>query len=526
MRVSTRLANRVEALINEGTMRLFAAAKLLTATLLLCLTVDVSAATANRVSVGTAPSKRPNILFAIADDWGWPHAGAYGDPVVKTPAFDRLAREGLLFRHAYVSSPSCTPSRGAILTGQWHWRLGPAANLWSVFPDRLMTYPEQLAQAGYAVGCTGKAWGPGRTETRGRAVAGPRFKDFQAFLEKRSADQPFCFWLGTGDPHRPYRLGSGKASGMELEKIKLPACFPDHPEVRGDVADYYFEVQRFDRLVAAALKMLEERGELDNTLVLMTGDHGMPFPRCKSNLYDSGTRVPLAVRWPKGIPGGRVSDDFVSLTDLAPTYLELAGIAVPGDVTGRSLVPLLAGREPNAAAPRRASILFGKERHVVAQQAPDQGGYPCRAIRTYDFLLIRNFEPDRWPAGTPLYARATIPGAWLADCDNGPTKSILFTHRETDALHQRLYDLSFAKRPEIELYDLRKDPHQLVNVATDERYAQTKARLTAQLTAELRRTGDPRVVGGGEKFDRYPYLGGAPKVPPSLKLKTPDKRTR
>ena len=462
-------------------------------------------------------AERPNILFAIADDWGWPHAGAYGDPVVKTPTFDRMAREGLLFHHAYVSSPSCTPSRGAILTGQWHWRLGPAANLWSVFPDRLQTYPELLAQAGYAVGCTGKAWGPGRTATKKRAIAGTRYKNFQTFLQERPTNQPFCFWLGTGDPHRPYRLGSGKASGMDLAKIKLPACFPDHPEVRGDVADYYFEVQRFDQLVGSAMKLLEDLGELDNTLVLMTGDHGMPFPRCKSNLYDTGTRVPLAIRWPQGIPAARIVEDFVSLTDLAPTYLELAGLKVPDDMTGLSLARLLQQKPKTAAKPLRPSILFGKERHVVAQQAPDKGGYPCRAIRTRDFLLIRNFQPDRWPAGTPFYQQATIRGAWLADCDNGPTKTILVTQRELAAQHQRLYDLSFAKRPAIELYDLQKDPHQLVNVAGAAGYTEVQTRLTRQLMEQLERSGDPRAKGGGQDFDEYPYLGGAPKIPAALK---------
>ena len=206
---------------------------------------------------GRADAARPNILFAIADDWGWPHAGAYGDPVVKTPVFDRLAREGVLFHHAYVSSPSCTPSRGAILTGQWHWRLEGAGNLWSVFPDKFATYPELLGKAGYVTGTSGKAWGPGRTETPGRLLAGKPSKNFQEFLRQRPKGKPFCYWLGSSDPHRPYKRGSGAESGMDLSKIKLPGCFPDHPDVRSDVADYYWEVQRFDRLVGSALQALE-----------------------------------------------------------------------------------------------------------------------------------------------------------------------------------------------------------------------------------------------------------------------------
>lgn len=456
---------------------------------------------------------RPNILFAMADDWGYPHAGAYGDPVVQTPAFDRVAREGVLFNHAYISSPSCTPSRGAILTGQWHWRLEQAANLWSIFPDEFTTYPEILQDAGYFTGGTGKRWGPGRTETKGRHLAGKPYPNFRKFLNARPDGEPFCFWLGSSDPHRPYKRGSGKASGMDLDEIELPACFPDHPIVRGDVADYYVEVQRFDALVGRAVKALEEAGELDNTIVVITGDHGMPFPRGKSNLYDLGARVPLAIRWPEQGEPGRTIDDFVSLTDLGPTFLEAAGVDVPDEMTGRSLMPLLASDESGRIASGRNFVLTGKERHVPAQEAPNMGGYPCRAIRTHDFLYIRNFEPDRWPAGTPHYEQAAIPGAWLADCDNGPTKTYMVENRDKDATHRKLYDLAFAKRPAEELYDLNKDPGQLDNVADDPDYADAKKRLSKKLMQKLKATDDPRAFGKGEKFDEYPYLGGAPKHP-------------
>ena len=458
----------------------------------------------------TAAEKQPNVLFAIADDWGWPHAGVYGDPVVKTPTFDRIAREGLLCRHGYISSPSCTPSRGAILTGQWHWRLGGAGNLWSVFADRLATYPEILAKSGYQTGVSGKGWGPGRTQTKKRPIAGRRFRNFKQFLGQRNKGQPFCYWLGSSDPHRPYKRGSGKASGMDLSKIRLPACFPDHPTVRSDVADYYFEVQRFDRLVGRALDSLEKLGELDNTIVVMTGDHGMPFPRCKSNLYDSGSRVPLAIRWPAKINCGQITDAFVSLTDLAPTFLAAAGIPIPEDMTGKSLLNLFT--DPKDLKNRR-HILFGKERHVVAQQAPDTGGYPCRAIRTHGFLYIRNFRPDRWPAGTPDYENATLRGAWYADCDNGPTKTFIVANRDKDKLHRNFFELSFAKRPAEELFDLRKDPHQLTNVAAQAKYAEVKKKLSQRLMRELKETKDPRAVGKGDRFDKFKYLGGAPKHP-------------
>jgi N-sulfoglucosamine sulfohydrolase len=460
--------------------------------------------------------KPPNILFAIADDWGWPHAGVYGDPVVQTPAFDRLAREGILFEHAYISSPSCTPSRNAILTGQYHWRLGPGANLWSTLDPSTPVYPLLLEDAGYKVGRFRKSWGPGDLSNWERHPAGKDYNEggFSAFMKEREPDQPFCFWLGTSDPHRPYQRGTGAESGIDPNEIRLFDCFPDHEIVRNDVADYYYEVQRFDSLVAQAVQILEEYGELENTIIVMTGDHGMPFPRCKSNNYDSGARVPLAIRWGKGVKNpGRVLKDFISTTDLAPTFLELADAEIPEVMTGKSLVKLLESpREGMVDMENRSYVLHGKERHVPGQEE-DMGGYPCRAIRNHNFLYIRNFEPSRWPSGTPNYRKAAIPFCWLGDCDNGPTKTYMVENRYRDDLHSKLYDLSFGLRPAEELYDCDTDPEQLVNLAKDPNYAEVKGELSALLMEQLEITGDPRVVGGAELFDQVPYLGQGPTHP-------------
>jgi len=461
-----------------------------------------------------AGDPRPNVLVAIADDWGWPHAGAYDDPVVRTPSFDRVAREGVLFTNAYVSSPSCTPSRGALLSGQAFWRLEEGANLHSTLPAGIPVYPDILEEAGYFAGYTRKGWGPGRVEPGGRRrnPAGARFRDFEEFLEARPAGKPFCFWFGSIDPHREYREGSGKERGMKLEDIRLPACFPDAETVRSDVADYCFEVERFDREVGGLLARLEAAGELDRTIVVVTGDHGMPFPRCKGNLYDTGTRVPLAVRWPgRGKPGRRVAD-FVSLTDLAPTFLEAAGLDPPEAMTGRSLLSMLASDASGRIDPARDHVITGKERHVPCQDAPDSGGTPMRGIRTDRFLYIRNFRPDRWPAGTPDHERAYLERCWYGDIDNGPTKLYMFDHRD-DPKVRKLFDLAFGKRPEEELYDLEKDADQLRNVAGDPAYAGTRDELWRRLQAALRAGGDPRVRGEGDRFDAYPYHGGAPKWP-------------
>lgn len=461
-------------------------------------------------------SRPPNILFAIADDWGWPHAGVYGDPVVQTPAFDRLAREGVLFNHAYISSPSCTPSRNAILSGQYHWRLGPGANLWSTLDPSTPVYPLLLEDAGYKIGRFRKSWGPGDISNWERHPAGHDYTEggFAAFMAERDDAQPFCFFLGSSDPHRPYDRGSGERSGMDLEKIRLYECFPDDIRVRSDVADYYYEVQRFDTLVAGVLKILEDYGELENTIIVMTGDNGMPFPRCKSNNYDSGVRTPFAVRWGSGIKNpGRVLDDFISTTDLAPTFLELAGVEIPEVMTGKSFAGLLRSREEGFLdIENRSFVLHGKERHVPGQE-DHMGGYPVRAIRTHDYLYIRNFREERWPAGTPNYKEAAIPYCWLGDCDNGPTKSYMVENQDRDQHHRLLYQLAFGKRPAEELYDCRKDPEQLENLAYDPAFRELKEELSAQLMEQLLATGDPRATGGGDEFDRVPYLGMGPRHP-------------
>ena len=462
--------------------------------------------------------EQPNILFAIADDWGWPHAGAYGDPVVHTPAFDRLAGEGILFNHAYISSPSCTPSRNAILTGQYHWRLGPGANLWSTLDPATPVYPLLLEDAGYKIGRFRKSWGPGDISNWQRHPAGhdytrTGFAAFMAEREELDPDQPFCFWLGSSDPHRPYDPGSGIRSGMDPDRIRLYACFPDNEIVRSDVADYYYEVQRFDTLVASALNILEEYGELDNTIIVMTGDNGMPFPRCKANNYDSGVRAPLAIRWGSGIKHpGRVLDDFISTTDLAPTFLELAGVDIPEVMTGKSFAKLLKNKKEGQADRGRDYVLHGKERHVPGQEG-HMGGYPVRAIRTHEYLYIRNFKADRWPSGTPNYLEAAIPYCWLGDCDNGPTKSYMVENKEKDQEHMQLYELAFGKRPAEELYDCRRDPEQLHNLADDPAYTEIREKLSGQLMDQLLATGDPRATGGGDDFDTVTYLGYGPRHP-------------
>ncbi|KAA3606681.1 MAG: heparan N-sulfatase [Planctomycetota bacterium] len=463
--------------------------------------------------IGEEPAARSepapvNVLFCIADDWGWPHAGVYGETAVRTPVFDRIARQGVLFEHAYAAAPSCTPSRNAIFTGRWHWRLRQGANLWSSLDAEIPTWTERLQQAGWFVGKTGKAWGPGKLADGGRKgdPAGPRYPNLDAFLEAKPKGQPFCFWLGTSDPHRPFRKGAGRAAGIDPAAIRLPDFYPDDPVIREDLADYLFEVERFDRLVGQALRKLEETGELNRTLVVMTSDHGMPFPRAKGNLYDAGSRVPLAMQWGERIPSKQRFTDVVSLVDLAPTILAACGIPSLEDCDGISFLEGI--RFPDRNYQHRAFVLFGKERHTPCQEAPDLGGTPMRGIRTSRWLFIRNFRPDRWPAGTPNWQQAAWKQSWYGDCDNGPTKFFLIKYRNMPDVRP-FYELAFAKRPAEELYDLNRDPEQIVNLAAKEEYRQVLAELRRKLEAELIKTGDPRVTGDGvEIFESTPYYGG------------------
>lgn len=451
--------------------------------------------------------ERPNILICVADDWGWPHAGVYGDTTVKTPVFDRIGREGLLFDRAFASSPSCTPSRNAILAGQDFYRLGEGANLWSAFDIAYPNFIYRLKDAGYEIAHSRKAWGPGKFKLGGydEHPMGP-WKGPERFLKELDRSKPFVYWFGTPDPHRPFEPGQGVAGGIDPEAIEVPAFLPDDPAVRGDLADYYFAVQRWDREVGEMMDRLQAEGLLENTIVVITSDQGMPFPRAKGNLYDYGVRVPLAIYWPSGLKQSARVESFVSLIDLAPTLLEAAGVAVPESMTGRSLLPLLQG-EAKPKSPREF-VVFGRERHNTAQMPPSLAGYPSRAIRTDDWLLILNLEPDRWPAGVP--GGATLPSGhtWdqgrFLDVGTGPTKEVLM-ESFNDHENRHHWHLAFGKRPAVELYQVAEDPFQLHDLAEAPEHQERVDALKTKLIDYLKATGDPRFTEEEVIFDTTPY---------------------
>lgn len=513
--------------------------------------------------VSAEEAQRLNILFIFADDWGR-YASAYaavdGRPspndVIRTPNVDRVAREGALFRRAFVNAPSCTPCRSSLLSGRYFFNTGRGAILnGAVWDPAIPSFPLLLRDAGYHIGKSYKVWSPGtpgdapfggqqyayekagrlpndfseETEKMvqaGATVAEARQKildqvrgNFDAFLAARKPGQPWHYFFGPTTTHRKWIKGSGKSHwGIDPDALKgkLPKFMPDVPEIREDVADYLGECQAVDACVGALLGKLEAAGELEHTVVVLSGDHGFPgVPSGKCNLYDHGTAVPLVVRWP-GAKAGRVIDDFVCLPDLAPTFLEIGGVKAPEGIAGRSIVPLLKSDKAGQIDPSRSWTLSGRERHVdIAREG--NLPYPMRALRTADFLYIRNFAPERWPMGEPYEAAGdAMPSqselenntrCAFPDMDASPTKAWLVLHRK-DADWRWYFNRAFDLRPAEELYDLRQDPDETKNVAADPDYARQKAELAAELAAKLKAAGDPRIVVDPVPFEHAPFTDG------------------
>ena len=509
--------------------------------------------------------QRPNILFFFADDWGRfariysEHERTAGlNGLLKTPNIDRLAKSGVLFRNAHVNAPSCTPCRSSLLSGQHFWRTGRGAILQgAVWDETIPTYPLLLRDAGYHLGKSYKVWSPGSPadapyggqkhafEKAGRAfnnfsenatelvekgstVEAARTKlleevrgNFQAMLAAKPAGQPFAYWFGPTTTHRAWVRGSGKRLwdiDPDALKGKLPAFLPDVAVVREDLADYLGEVQALDAAMGVLLKELERTGELSRTLIAVSGDHGAPgFPHGKCNLYGFGTGVSLIVSGP-GVRGGRVVDDMVSLPDLAPTFLEAGNVKPPAVMTGRSLWNVLQSDRQGLVDPARTWVVAGRERHVEIAR-PDFTPYPQRALRTLDHVLIVNFKPERWPLGNPYrldgkdeptfdeVAKTTF--VTLPDDDAGPTKAWFVGARKSPEWSAQ-FEKFYGRRPMFELYDLRKDPDEMNNLAEDPAYAAVRKEMTDRLFTILRETGDPRMVEDGKYFETPPMAGPLP----------------
>jgi hypothetical protein len=475
----------------------------------------------SRSEKGFNTDKRPNILIAMGDDISFPHMGAYGTTWVKTPGFDRVARNGILFNNAYTPNAKSSPSRACFLTGRNSWQLEEAANHAPCFPKKFRTFMEVLGQNGYYTGYTAKGWAPGvANDSTGklRLMTGKAFNsktldppsdgisnidyaaNFSDFLDSRKDNQPFCFWYGSHEPHRKYEYGSGiKKGGKQLMDIKaVPGFWPDNPIVRNDILDYAFEIEHFDNHLVRMLEILEKRGELENTIVIVTADNGMPFPRAKGQVYEYSNHVPLAIMWGKGLKNpGRKIFDFISFIDFAPTLLEIAGVA-PGNagmqkITGRSFTDIFSSGKKGFVSKDRKNVILGRERNDVGR--PDDAGYPVRGIIEDGYLLLSNYYSGRWPAGNPETG--------YLDCDGSPTKSLILSMRRA-GISAEYWKLSFGKRSDEELYDIGADPECLNNLAGNAGYNSMKRKLHDELYLKLLEQDDPRAYGKGDIFDKYP----------------------
>lgn len=467
-------------------------------------------------------TERPNILFAILDDATYEHMSAYGCSWVNTPNFDRVASNGLLFNRAYTPNAKCAPSRAAIITGRNPWQIEEAMNHWCAFPAEYKTFPEALEDNGYHVGHTAKGWAPGlpgEIEGEPRQLIGKKYSDitlvpptsamsktdytenFKAFLADDPEDKPFFFWYGSIEPHRAYEFSSSQtlSDKRPVDIDKVYQFWPDNDSVRIDMLDYAIEIEYADKHLGLMLDELESRGKLDNTMVIVTADNGMPFPRIKGQAYELSNHLPLAVMWKDGIQNpGRKIDDYVNFIDYAPTILEAAGIdnsqSGMQPLTGKSWSNIFQSKESGIIDKTRDHILIGKERHDVGR--PNDKGYPIRGIFKNGYLLVQNFEIDRWPAGNPETG--------YLNCDGSPTKTVCLDAR-SDLSTKKYWDWNFGKRATYEFYHVVDDQECMTNLATNEASQALMDQMKKQMYKELKEQGDARLLGNPEIYDTYKY---------------------
>lgn len=487
------------------------------------------------ISGGWAQQQRPNILFVISDDQSYPYASVYGSKMVETPAFDWVAKNGCLFTNAFVTSPGSSPSRASILTGKYPWQIAEAGTHFSDFPVEYVCFPDMLKDAGYKIGCTGKGWGPGNSGKRPYNPAGPGYnkaklkppysgisnidyaENFRLFMEEKVDGEPFYFWYGATEPHRDFEQNAWKKEGKSLEQAEVPGFLPESDVIKGDLLDYAVEIEWFDAHLQKMLELLREKGELENTIIVVTADNGMAFPSAKANCFEFGTHVPLAIYWGKEIPANLVVEEVTSTVDLAPTLLEAAGVkrTVYKGMSGKSMLSVLKGK-----AKRKEAVAFsGRERHGSARY--DNWGYPVRAMRTGEYLYIRNFHPERWPAGDPCRLN---PDGSMGEMHNGygdidpcPSKTFLIENRNNPLVYPYFLK-AVSKRPYEELYRIVGDPACLENLVGKSDYAAVLKKMRNELDKMMKETKDTRnvMVGDKELWETYPRRADIKKFPKPL----------
>ena len=448
-------------------------------------------------SVGTeleSRPARPNILLMLVEDLG-PRIGAFGDAVARTPNLDRLAREGVRYTHVFASAGVCAPSRAALITGMhqtsitaqhmrtsvYAWADGTGRRGYEATPPAFVkAFPELLRAAGYYTINNSKTdyqFGSPFTIWDENGV--------DADWINRADGQPFFAMYSQQVTHESGLFGpdgiakqgaavpalqASEARRAALphrtrpEDVVVPPYYPDTPVVRSQIAQQYDNVQLMDAWVGERLAELEARGVLENTIVIWATDHGDGLPRAKRSLYDSGLHTPMIVRFPGGGRAGQADERMISFVDMAPTILALAGVNAPAHLPGQdAFAPAAAGQE---------QVFASRDR---LDEWPDLG----RAIRTRDFKYIRNEYPD-----APLYLPLTYR-------ENLPIMAELRRLHAEGALTPLQDSYFLTPRPAEELYDLRADPHETINLADDPAYTARKMELAAALSAWRMQIGDP-----------------------------------
>lgn len=449
------------------------------------------------------PSRQKNVLLIISDDHGIDQLGCYGNRVIRTPRLDAMAASGVRFTNAFAVAPSCSASRGSILSGLYPHQNGQYGHEhnWHHFSllDRVETIPSILKKSGYRTGLIGKLHvGSGNNLVFDyRADSGElmgnrdvrKMADLAAAFFAREKDRPFFLLVGYSDPHREdqgrsamknVENFSGFANGKEYrgvepcrynpEEVRVPDFLPDIPEVREELADQYESVTRLDRGIGWVLESLKQAGRENDTLVIYLSDNGIPFPGAKTNLYDSGTRVPLIVSSPDVAPGGIVTEAMVDCTDLMPTILDWTGARPPRyPLPGRSFLRILGGAGESARTEVFASHTF----HEVTMF------YPMRSVRTKRYRYVLNLFPElEFPFATDLFVSRTWQGILQR-------KLTMMGKRSTHA---------YLFRPREELYDIEVDSAESVNLAGDGRLAGVLQQLRETLRQMRNNTDDPWLI--------------------------------
>ena len=468
------------------------------------------------------PVHRPNIVLIIADDASWQHFGTYGAKALETPNIDKMAELGLVFENAFASSSTCTPSRSAILTGRNSFELEDGMLLTGYLPKKFNTYTAILEEAGYKIGSTGKGWGPGGLYGRPKNPVGTpytyltknyyrsEFNDspvseinyagnFNNFLFDRHENQPFAFWIGFHEPHTPYTEAFAAHRKIKPLAVQVPTFYPDTDTTRSVIASYLAEIEHLDDQVGAVFKVLKNHNELNKTLIIFTSDNGMPFPRAKGNLYDHGLRVPLIAFWPEVISPQRRVDDLISLTDLAPTFIDITGLQIPHQMSGKSLLDFFRIDKSGKIRSENRKIFAGTERHgkksacklwSMENVLPDNaacGNYPSRSIRDNEYLLIWNAMPDNFPVATDIKG-------------NLLKKEIVKEHN----IENGFIAFNIEKRPEFELYHLVTDTYTVKNLSLTTTHDTKFNQMKQELFDYLRERLDPRVMGNPSFWDFTP----------------------